>query len=133
MAVQNTLYVKSASINGASYDNSTGGTIRAEYSNGATPVEDRTGEDFYSKQVMLIGASERVRLTLRNVKVTTNLGSANATNYVILSDGKGNDVTINFGNLILYDVSGSQDKDVPGSCVLSFVHQATNPATNPVT
>lgn len=130
MSVQNSCKLKSFTNNGVTYDSDTGGTIRLEYSNGSTPLEDKTGDDFYSRQVMLIGASERVRVTLRNVNISTDLGTAGTTSAIV-TDGKGGNYDIPFGNMILYDVSANQPFEAPGACVLSYVHQSADGQTNP--
>ncbi|MCX7935291.1 MAG: hypothetical protein N3A66_08545 [Planctomycetota bacterium] len=131
MAVNFSIYVKSFTFGGQTYDNTTGGPISARYQHMGRVLEDRTGDDWYPRFAPVVDPSCRVSISVRNVKWTIAPGTK--SNLVLTIEGKsGSTYTLTFADMVFEGVSGSQDRASPGSAELSFVYESDDGATAPL-
>lgn len=131
MAVSNGYNVTSFEFNNTTYNASTGGTIRFEYDIFGEPLEDQTGADEFMTFLAVVNKRGRIRLTLRDVKITVALGTSDTSSDCVLAV-KGGTSTMTFVNFHLFAVRGQQGKNELGSCVLEFAHQSANGTAAPM-
>jgi len=127
---QRTIYVLSAVFDGTTYNADTGGTLEFTYTHSATPLPDRTGDDFYPKSVELVDGVLTATLTLREVKFTKAIGTK--SNLVLTLKGKDGNSTITLAGMKVTDVNGSQSRATQGQVVVSFMHESTDGAAVPI-
>ena len=122
--------VASFEFNSTTYNATTGGTIRLQYSARGEPLEDWTGTDEWNTFCAIVNKRLRVRLTLREVKCTVALGTTDTSCAGTLTV-KGGTSVITFVNLHLFAVEGDAGRAEVGTCVLEFAHQSADGTATP--
>lgn len=126
-----TIYAKSVAWNSITWDSTSGGPVRVEYSHSGDALEDRTGDSDYAPFLAVVNKKCKARVTLREIKQVAALGAK--SNLVITATGKANTVTITLANMILVAVeSGEQHRAAAGSATLVFQHESADGSTVPV-
>ena len=126
-----TIYAKTVVWNAVTWDSTSGGPIRVEYSHMGEPLEDRTGDNDYAPFLAVVNKKCTARVTLREIKQIAAPGTKSS--LVITATGKANTVTITLANMILVGVEpGEQGRAAAGSAVLLFQHESADGSTVPV-
>lgn len=131
MSVLVTIYPSEVSWNSNTWNATSDGPIFASFQHSGDPLEDRTADNEYAPFVAVVNKIARVTVRLREVKQTMALGSSSSM-VLTLKSKDATTSTITLPGMVLYDVSGSQDRATPGYVELSFAHESTDGAAVPV-
>ena len=123
--------VTDVEFNGVTYSGGVGGVIRFQAAHAGTPLQDWSGADEYPTSVNIVNKTLVVRVFLRNVKITTALGTKDPSMSAVLVIKAGNE-TITCVNMVLASVEMDQGKSEYGTTVLTLVHESANGTTVPV-
>src|SRR5437016_424423 len=99
MSVATTIYLQSAVWNSITFNSTTGGPIRGDYSHAGEALEGRTAGNEYPPFLAVVNKRLKIRLRVREVKQTAALGTK--SNLVMTLSGKTGTVTINAANMVL--------------------------------
>ncbi len=127
-----TIYAKTVTFNLVTYDATSGGPIRCEYTLSGDPLADYTGDNNFSPFVAVVNQKCVVRVRLREIKRTEAPGAK--SNLVITCTGKANTVTLTFANMVYLGVEpGEQERAAAGSATMVFQHESADGAAFPLT
>lgn len=130
MALANTIYPTTVTWNGNTWNQATGGPMRAEWNHTGTPVLDRSGSNQYAPSVQVVDKRLIMRVRLRDGKLVTALGTSG--NLVMTLDGKST-VTCTGATMVLVDVAFEQGRGAEGGgAVLTFEHESADGTTVPI-
>jgi hypothetical protein len=134
MAVVRTIYPSSVTWNGNTWNKSSGGLLRVDFQHTSQPVEDRTGGDEYPVAVFLVNKGLTVSVTLREVclDLGASMDCGTTSNLVLTMDTCTGTDTCTFANMMLTDISGSQDHGVLGESTITLIHQSSNGTDDPI-
>ena len=131
MAVNFSYRCVSQEFDGTTYNDTTGGVKRIQYSIRGEPLRDWVGTNNFNTFLAVVNWMCWLRLTLREVKNTKVIGTKDTSMASLLSI-KGDSVTMTFVNMILYGIEGDQGTSDNGSCVLDFGHESGNGTDAPM-
>jgi hypothetical protein len=131
MSVATTIYLQSATWNSITFNSTSGGPIRGEYSHAGEPYDDRTADNEYPTFLAVINKRLIVKLHVREVKQTAALGTK--SNLVMTLIGKSSSVTINAANMVLIAVEpAEQSRAEAGHATFVFQHESADGTTVPI-
>ena len=132
MAINKGIAISQVTWNGLTWNNSTGGTIRAAYRSGGEPLKDWVAADEWNTFLAIVNKQLQVRLTMREVKWTVEPGNDAAANMVVTVKDKTSTFNITFATMQLADIDGDQGRAQMGEVVLTFEHESADGTTNPI-
>jgi hypothetical protein len=134
MAVVRTIYPVSVAWNGNTWNKDTGGLLKVDFQHTSQPVEDRTGGDEYPVAIYLVNKGLTVSVTLREfcMDLGASMDCGTSGNLVVTLETCTATDVCTFANMMLTDVSASQDHGILSESVLTFIHLSTNGTTDPV-
>ena len=125
------LYAQSFTWNGLAFTSASNGILRIEDHHSGEPLESRTGDDEYPRQVFVVNKSLRVTVACRDFKLAAAPGSGSASGVAVVKTKSGT-VTKTYAALILVGLSSRQHRAKESETVLEFVHESADGVANPV-
>ena len=131
MSVATTIYLQSATWNSITFNSTSGGPIRGEYSHVGEAFDDRTADNEYPTFLAILNKRLIVKLRVREVKQTVALGTK--SNLVMTLSGKASTVTINAANMVLVAIEpAGQNRAEAGAATFVFQHESADGTTVPL-
>jgi len=124
-----TIYPALATWNNQTWNASSGGPFRFEWESQGEPLESRTGNDKFPRQVFVTKQQGRGKIRVREPLIGTPLGTSSTLSMTI--QGTTNTLVISMSSMILFSNSGEQEFEQEGACTLSMAYQSTDGQTNP--
>jgi len=126
-----TYYVTQFTFNGVTYDNSSGGTLRASLEDGGREVETRVGGQLYPTSTEITDASAVATLGISELAPTLpDIGDLSDIVLTIAKTG-GTTETETWYNMRYAGQSASQDRAAAGTNDFRFVFQSSDGVKGP--
>lgn len=131
MATVVTLYPKTITWNGATWNSLGGGPLRVEAEVGGDPVAEQSGDADWNTFLQIANKRCRVVVRLREFKQVYNPGTFSGSIVCTLTS-KTATITVTFATMILVSMRPAQDRAAPGDVELIFMHESVDGTTMPM-
>lgn len=124
------IHPKSVKIGNTTYDASSGGPIMVQFSLAAQPVESRTADDNYPRQVFIVDYSCVVTMIMREL---LNLAIGQVVTLEIICSKASGTTKLTFVTMVYTGSGGNQARASESEQTHTFIYQSTDGSTNPLT